>query len=134
MDTLSDISPWIADALVVLALFTMTVGVYGLATMPDIYTKIHAASKAVFLGAIALMLASFVTGDSAVIARAILIIGALIVTSPISAHAISNAAVRRNDRMRTEGSVNESHFPLNKADSEHVGDSGDARLRTLFGE
>ncbi len=134
MEILSGIAPWIADALVVIALFTMTVGVFGLATMPDIYTKVHAVSKAVFLGAVALMLASFVTADSAVIARAILIIGALIVTAPLSAHAISNAAVRRNDRMRSEGVINESPFPLNKADSAHVGDSGDARLRTLFGE
>jgi len=134
MDIVHDVTPWIADVVVIIALFTMTVGVYGLATMPDIYTKIHASSKAVFLGAVALMFASFVTGQSEVISRALLIIGALIVTTPISAHAISNAAVRRNDRMRSEGAVNESPFPLDKADSPHVGDSGDARLRTLFGE
>ena len=134
MDTVHDAIPWIADALVVIALFTMTIGVFGLATMPDIYTKIHASSKAVFLGAVALMLASFATGQTAVISRALLIIGALIVTTPISAHTISNAAVRRNDRMRSEGAINESPFLLDKADSPHVGDAGDARLRTLLGE
>lgn len=131
---LSDVAPWVADAIVIIALFFMTVGVYGLATLPDIYLKMHAASKAVVLGTVGLMVASFVTRDTAVIARAILIICAILLTSPISSHAIANAAVRRKDRMRTRESLNESPFELDKPDSAHVGDSGDARLRTLFGE
>ena len=134
MDALNSAAPWIADAIVVIALFFMTVGVYGLAVMPDIYLKLHASSKAVFLGAVALMFASFVTRDVAVIARAVLIILALLVTTPIAAHSIANAAVRRKDRMRTSPILNESPFELDKADSVHVGDSGDARLRTLLGE
>lgn len=134
MEFLEAAAPWVVDVIVVFALFFMTIGVYGLATMPDIYLKLHATSKAVFLGAVALMIASFATRDTAVIARAVLIIFALLLTAPISAHAIANAAVRRKDRMRTEPTINESPFELDKPDSAHVGDSGDARLRTLLGE
>ncbi|MGD9710550.1 MAG: monovalent cation/H(+) antiporter subunit G [Thermomicrobiales bacterium] len=134
MSVLQDLAPWVVDGLVVLSLFVMTMGVIGLAWLPDIYTKMHAASKAVFLGVVLIMLVSFGTRDASVIARGVLIIGALMITSPISSHVIANAAVHRNDRMRSPGAINESSFPLDKADSMHVGDSGDARLRTLFGE
>ncbi|MEZ4499323.1 MAG: monovalent cation/H(+) antiporter subunit G [Thermomicrobiales bacterium] len=134
MDTVVAIVPWVADFIVVIALFFMTVGVFGLATMPDIYLKLHAASKAVFLGAVALMVASFASRDWAVIAPALLIILALMITSPIASHVIANAAVRRHERMRTANTLNESSFELDRPESIYVGESGDARLRTLLGE
>jgi multicomponent Na+:H+ antiporter subunit G len=54
--------PYLADALVILGLWVMTVGVYGMIRMPDTYTRLHAASKAVFLGVISLCASSAVTG------------------------------------------------------------------------
>ena len=42
--------PWLSDALVLLGLTVMTIGVVGIVRMPDIFTKQHAASKSVFLG------------------------------------------------------------------------------------
>lgn len=36
--------PYVADALVILGVFVMTVGVYGAIRMPDTYTKLHAMS------------------------------------------------------------------------------------------
>ncbi len=83
---------WGADALVVLGLLVMTIGVVGLFRMPDVYTQLHATSKAVFLGVIAFAVASFASGDGTVIARAILIAAFLILTTPVSAHAIARAA------------------------------------------
>ena len=47
-----------ADALVLFGVLVMTLGVYGVVRMPDTYTRQHAASKMVFLGAITLLLAS----------------------------------------------------------------------------
>ena len=52
-----DLVPWLADALVVLGVAVMTVGVYGVVRMPDIYTRLHAASKSVFLGVISFVIA-----------------------------------------------------------------------------
>ena len=59
--------PYLADALVILGVWVMTVGVYGVIRMPDTYTRLHAASKAVFLGVISLCVSSAVTGDPAII-------------------------------------------------------------------
>jgi multicomponent Na+:H+ antiporter subunit G len=81
-----------ADALVAVALVVMTVGVLGLYRMRDVYLQLHAASKAVVLGVVALALASVATRDGAIIARAALIAGFLLLTTPIAAHVIARAA------------------------------------------
>jgi monovalent cation/proton antiporter MnhG/PhaG subunit len=44
----------LADLLVILGLVVMTIGVYVLYRMPDVYTQPHASSKAVSLGRMAL--------------------------------------------------------------------------------
>jgi len=134
VDGMKDAAPYIADALVVLGVFIMTAGVYGLARMPDIYTKIHAASKAVFLGAIALMAASFVTGEPDIIFRVILIAAALIVTTPIATHAIAKAAAERGEAMRTPGATNESTYDLTETEATILEPKGAARLRDFLGE
>ncbi|MBD0291768.1 MAG: monovalent cation/H(+) antiporter subunit G, partial [Thermoleophilia bacterium] len=93
----------LADVLVVLGVAVMTVGVYGLYRMPDVYTQLHAASKAVFLGVVSLLFASLATREPAIIARAALIGAFLVLTTPVAAHAVARAAYRRHERMRTPG-------------------------------
>ena len=106
--SLSLLTPYLADALVVLGVFIMTVGVYGALRMPDTYTKLHAMSKAVFLGVISLCAASVVTSDPAIIYRVVLISGFLLVTTPISAFVIARSAFLRGEEMKTPGAVDES--------------------------
>jgi multicomponent Na+:H+ antiporter subunit G len=98
----------IADAMVVVGLAILTVGVYGIVRLPDTYTQLHAASKAAFLGVAALLVSAAMTGDGAIIARAILIVALLAVTTPVAGHAIGRAARRRGEEMRTPGAVDES--------------------------
>ncbi|CAN5607223.1 monovalent cation/H(+) antiporter subunit G [soil metagenome] len=112
MELLRDLSPFLADALVILGVFVMTAGVYGLVRMPDVYTKVHAASKAVFLGAIALMAASLITLDAAIVLRLVLIAFALLITTPIASHAIVKAAAERGEPMQSPGATNESRYDL----------------------
>jgi multicomponent Na+:H+ antiporter subunit G len=100
--------PYLADALVVVGVFIMTVGVYGMIRMPDTYTRLHSASKAVFLGVISLLVASVVTGDPEIILRAVLIGAFLILTTPVSAHMIGRAAYQRGERMEAPEAVDES--------------------------
>jgi multicomponent Na+:H+ antiporter subunit G len=83
---------WIADVAVVLGLLVMTIGVFGVYRMPDIYTRLHAAGKAVFLGVVAFVVASSMTGDGAIIARGLLIAVFLVITTPVGAHVIARAA------------------------------------------
>ena len=94
---ISSILLFLADALVILGVFVMTVGVYGAIRMPDTYTKLHAMSKAVFLGVVSLCLSSAVTGDPQVIFRVALIAAFLIITTPISAFVIARAAHLRDN-------------------------------------
>ncbi len=111
-DEIRSLAPWIADGLVILGVTIMTIGVYGVIRMPDIYTKLHAASKAVFLGVISLIAASTVTGEREIVMRLVLIALALLLTTPISAHVISRAAYLEGERMRTPGAVDESGHQL----------------------
>jgi multicomponent Na+:H+ antiporter subunit G len=108
--------PYLADALVILGVFVMTVGVYGAIRMPDTYTKLHAMSKAVFLGVISFCAASLVTGDPAIICRALLISAFLIVTTPMSAFTIARAAYLRGERMEGPGARDESGKGLSRGE------------------
>ena len=104
----SALAPWIADALVVVGVFGMTVGVFGIVRMPDVYNKLHAASKVVFLGVLMLLIASAVTNDAKIIMRAALIGAFLVLTSPVAAHVVGKAAFLRRYKMETPGAVDES--------------------------
>jgi multicomponent Na+:H+ antiporter subunit G len=102
------VTPWVADALVILGLAIMTAGVYGVVRMPDIYTKLHAASKAVFLGVCAQAVASYASGDPAIYARTTLIAILLILTTPVASHAIGAAAYRLKEPMVSPDAIDES--------------------------
>jgi multicomponent Na+:H+ antiporter subunit G len=102
----------LSDVLVVLGLVVMTVGVYGLYRMPDVYTQLHASSKAVFLGVIALLAASVATRDGATVARAALTAVFLTLTTPVAGHIVARAAYRTRQRLQTPGAVDESGSSL----------------------
>ncbi len=111
---LDQIVPWLADALVVLGVGIMTIGVYGAIRMPDLYTRLHAASKAVFLGVISLAAASVVTGQVEIIARVVLISALLLLTTPVASHAIGRAAYLEREMMETPGAIDESGQHLDR--------------------
>lgn len=104
----------LADALVIFGVFVMTIGVIGMIRMPDTYTKTHAASKAVFLGVILLLVASLASGQPDIMFRVLLIIGALLITTPVAAHVIGRAAYDRVELMRSPHPVDESGSELNR--------------------
>lgn len=94
----------ISDAFTLLGLTVMTIGVIGIFRMPDVYTKLHAASKSVFLGVCSLLVAVSFSGDPEIIARSALIGILLIFTTPVAAHEIARAAAREQlARIETHG-------------------------------
>jgi multicomponent Na+:H+ antiporter subunit G len=97
----------LGELLVLLGLVVTTLGVYGMYRMPDVYGQVHAASKAVVFGVIALLAATLTLGDAAIAARAVLIAGFLLVTMPVASHVIVLAADRRGERMRGPGVLDE---------------------------
>lgn len=104
------------DALILLGLAVMTIGVYGVVRFPDVYVRAHAASKAVFLGVISLLAATCLTGEPAVIFRAALISAFLILTTPVATHVIAQSAFHKNRRMQTPGAIDESGRDLTTQD------------------
>lgn len=99
---------WVADVLVILGVVVMSIGVFGMLRMPDAYTKLHAASKAVVLGVCLLAVASVATADPAIYGRALLIAVMLLLTTPVAAHVIGQAAYRTGEAMRTPGAIDET--------------------------
>ena len=98
---------WIADVLIVLGLVVMTLGVYGIVRFPDVYTQLHASSKAAFLGVSILLVATALGGGPSMLARVVLIVGLLAITTPVAAHAIAQAAYHQRQPMRAPGAVDE---------------------------
>jgi len=105
------ITPWIADACVIIGVIVMTIGVYGLLTAPDLYAKLHAVGKAVVFGAVIIALSSLVTGDIDVISRVVLITVMLLLTAPVSAHVIAHAGWLEGEPIGGEDPLDESSDP-----------------------
>jgi multicomponent Na+:H+ antiporter subunit G len=98
----------VGDLLIVAGLAILTLAVYGVVRMPDVYTQMHAASKAGFLGIAFLLLSAALRGDWGTAARVALVVFLLAVTTPVAAHAIARAARRRGERMRSPRTIDES--------------------------
>ncbi len=97
-----------ADVLILIGLLATTLGVVGIVRMPDVYAKLHAASKAVFLGIVAFLLASMASLEGPLAAKALLTATFVLLTTPVGAHVIARAAYRRREPMVSHGAVDES--------------------------
>ncbi|MFH1621592.1 MAG: monovalent cation/H(+) antiporter subunit G [Candidatus Omnitrophota bacterium] len=70
-------------------------GCLGLIRLPDIYNRLQASTKCVTLGTVSILFGLFLfRGISATGIKAILCIGFVILTAPVSAHALARAAHR----------------------------------------
>jgi multicomponent Na+:H+ antiporter subunit G len=101
---------WTIAIMIILIIsgFFMIIGVLGLHRFPDVYTRLHAATKATTFGSIFLVIAVIVygamrltevDGDNAgafmhLIGMSVIALLALLLTNPTGAHAIARAARR----------------------------------------
>ena len=101
---------WLIALIVLMAIsmFFMLVGVLGLHRFPDVYTRLHAATKATTFGSIFLIIAVIVyaimrltevNGENSgafmqLIGMSVMALLALLLTNPTGAHAIARAARR----------------------------------------
>ncbi|MEZ5122213.1 MAG: monovalent cation/H(+) antiporter subunit G [Solirubrobacterales bacterium] len=88
----------IAIVLLAAGLGLTTIGLYGMLRMDAIMHQLHAAGLITGPAVILVLLASIATGRAAIITSAALVILFVLITSPLSAHAIAQAARRRGDR------------------------------------
>lgn len=83
-----------AVGLVVGALFVF-IAALGVVRMPDLYTRMHAATKAGALGAGLLVAAMAVAmGDGGLTGRAVATVLFVVLTAPVAAHALGRAHYR----------------------------------------
>jgi multicomponent Na+:H+ antiporter subunit G len=104
--TLLDIA---GAVMLALGLMLATIGVYGLLRKPDIFAQLHAAGLVTGPAIVLVLLASVATRDPRVISSAVLLILFLLVTSPLSTHAIAQAA-RRGRRADERAGAAEAPF------------------------
>lgn len=83
----------LAGILIVIgSMFVLTASI-GILRLPDLYTRMHAASKAGTLGSCTMLIALAVdAGDLAIAMRALAAVLFFLLTAPISAHLLAKAA------------------------------------------
>ncbi len=84
---------YIAGALLIVGALFSFLAAIGILRLPDLYTRMHAASKAGTLGAgLALIAIAIYALDAAVALRALAGVTFLVLTAPVAAHLLARAA------------------------------------------
>lgn len=97
-----------ADLIILIGALFALLGALGVLRFPDVYTRLHAASKAGPLGVgLILVGAGLHSGEPLIVLRVVLGLLFLILVSPIAAHLLSRAALRSGLPPSTSSSINE---------------------------
>ncbi|QEF99272.1 Na(+)/H(+) antiporter subunit G [Stieleria maiorica] len=120
-----------SDLVTILLLITGTcfalLAAVAVVRMPDLYTRMHGATKSATLGVGCTVLSAAVgLANMETTTVAILIIGFLFVTSPVAAHMIGRAAYRQQSPMWKDTVIDES--PRGPSETDLPDDQGDNTL------
>jgi len=86
-------SEWILVVLMIIGGAFLLLAAIGIIRMPDLYSRVQAATKAATLGVGCIILALVIHfADLAITVRALLVIAFLFLTQPVAAHMIGRAA------------------------------------------
>jgi multicomponent Na+:H+ antiporter subunit G len=85
-------------------LLLATIGLYGMLRIPDIFHQLHPAGLVTGPAVILVLLAAVFTGSAEIITSAALVLLFVLITSPLSTHAIAQAARRRPRQSRDRSS------------------------------
>ncbi|MBD8065366.1 monovalent cation/H(+) antiporter subunit G [Devosia sp. PTR5] len=90
---IEDVILLIGGILLLIGAIFMLLATIGVLRLPDLYTRMHAASKAGAVGGGFILLAvAFISQDAAVSLRALAGVVFLILTTPVSAHLLARAS------------------------------------------
>jgi multicomponent Na+:H+ antiporter subunit G len=81
-------------ALLALGLALATIGIYGLLRKPDIFHQLHAMGLVTGPGVILVLLAALASRSAEIVTSAALVVVFVLITAPLSGHAIAQAALR----------------------------------------
>jgi multicomponent Na+:H+ antiporter subunit G len=93
------ILPYLGLFVVWIGILFSVVGVIGLFRFPDVFSRIHAAGKVATLG-IAFLMIGTILFHPELLLKGIVLVGFLIMTAPVSSHAIAIAAHRNFRRIQ----------------------------------
>lgn len=90
---MSDIALFAGGAVLLIGSVFMLLAAVGVLRLPDLYTRMHAASKAGAVGGGLILIAvALMSQDAAVSLRAIVGVFFLVLTTPVSAHLLARAS------------------------------------------
>ena len=99
---------YLAAVVMVIGSLFCALAALGILRFPDLYTRLHAASKAGPLGAgLILVGAGLASGDLLILIRCGLGLVFLILVSPVSAHLLARSALRSGTAPSSITSINE---------------------------
>ncbi|MBP6471246.1 MAG: monovalent cation/H(+) antiporter subunit G [Chloroflexi bacterium] len=89
----------VALVAIILGTFFSVVGIVGMVRLPDVYARLHATGKVGVFGVVLLLIGA-VAWTPLGWGRALLLIVLLMVSGPVTAHALSSAAYRIGLRVK----------------------------------
>ncbi|MBO6719128.1 MAG: monovalent cation/H(+) antiporter subunit G [Rhizobiaceae bacterium] len=97
---IAELQNYVAGILLIVGAAFALVATIGIVRLPDIYSRMHAASKAGTVGSGAMLIALAVfSDDPATTLRAIAAVAFLMLTAPVSAHLLAKAAYSAGYRL-----------------------------------
>jgi multicomponent Na+:H+ antiporter subunit G len=109
---------FVVAALLVLGAFMMFLTGLGIYRMPDVFTRMHAATKASSLGVALLLLAAIlVFRDPMVLTKASVTIFFIFLTAPVAAHLLGRAAYARRTPLWEHSVIDEARGKIASSDT-----------------
>ena len=98
---MADIIIYLGSVVLIVGAAFSLIAAIGVVRLPDLLTRMHAASKAGAVGGgLVLLSVALLCFDVAIALRAILAIVFLLLTTPIAAHLLAKASYRITDQLR----------------------------------
>lgn len=105
---IAELQNYLAGILLIVGAGFTLVATIGIVRLPDIYSRMHAASKAGTVGAGAMLIALAVFADDpAIVLRAVAAVAFLMLTAPVSAHLLAKSAYSAGYRLWDKSVVDE---------------------------
>ena len=105
---IADLAIYAGCVLMLLGALFSLVAAIGVVRLPDLYTRMHAASKAGAVGGgLVLLSVALMCFDVGVALRAIIGVVFLLLTTPVSAHLLARASYRTSDQLGMKMVVDE---------------------------
>ncbi len=109
----------IGAASLLIGAFFMIVASLGLVRLPDVYTRIHAATKATTFGMGGILITTILAfQDPEVTTQSVLALSFLFLTAPVAAHLIARAAYKKGPDLCSDTTIDEYGPYLEKPDAE----------------